>query len=33
MYSLRLYEKRGQQLEAEGITMEYLRSLGAEVDT
>lgn len=32
MYSLRLYEKRGRQLEADGITMEYLKNLGAEVD-
>ena len=27
MYQLRAYEKKGRQLEAEGITMEYLHSL------
>jgi hypothetical protein len=32
MYALRRYEKRGQQLEAEGITMDYLQNLGAETD-
>ena len=27
MYTLRMYEKKGKQLEAEGITMEALESL------
>ncbi|MBR5948231.1 MAG: hypothetical protein IKZ82_06230 [Clostridia bacterium] len=27
MYTLRTYERKGRQLEAEGITMEYLMSL------
>lgn len=29
MYTLRMYEKRGRQLEAEGVTMESLESLRA----
>jgi hypothetical protein len=28
MYTLRMYEKKGKQLEAEGITMETLENLG-----
>ena len=32
MYSLRAYEKKGRQLEADGITMEYLDSLTDETD-
>jgi hypothetical protein len=32
MYALRRYEKRGQQLEEEGITLDYLQNLGAETD-
>lgn len=27
MYQLRVYEKKGRQLEAEGITLEYLEGL------
>ncbi|MBE6792531.1 MAG: hypothetical protein E7534_03395 [Ruminococcaceae bacterium] len=27
MYTLRMYEKKGKQLEAEGVTMEALESL------
>ena len=30
MYQLRGYEKKGKQLEADGITMEYLDSLSLE---
>lgn len=29
MYQLRAYEKKGRQLEAEGITLEYLEELAA----
>lgn len=34
MYSLRAYEKKGKQLEAEGITLEYLYEIsnGCEED-
>lgn len=32
MYCLRAYEKRGKQLEADGITLEMLEHLGAETD-
>ena len=32
MYSLRAYEKKGRQLEADGITMEYLDSLTEETE-
>ena len=32
LYTLRMYEKKGKQLEAEGITMEALESLGGEED-
>lgn len=32
MYQLRAYEKRGKQLQAEGITMEYLSSLADETE-
>lgn len=32
MYTLRMYEKKGKQLEAEGITMEVLESLGGGAD-
>lgn len=28
MYTLRMYEKKGKQLEADGITMELLENLG-----
>lgn len=30
MYQLRMYEKKGKALEAEGITMEYLLALREE---
>ena len=29
MYQLRMYEKKGKQLEAQGITMEELEEIGA----
>ncbi len=32
LYTLRMYEKKGRQLEANGITMEALESLGGEED-
>ena len=32
MYTLRVYEKKGRELEADGITMEYLEALGREGD-
>ena len=32
LYTLRMYEKKGKQLEADGITMEALESLGGEED-
>ena len=32
MYQLRAYEKRGRQLQADGITMEYLSSLADETE-
>ena len=33
LYALRMYEKKGKQLEADGITMEALESLaGGEAD-
>lgn len=32
MYTLRMLEKKGKQLEADGITMDYLDSLGAETE-
>lgn len=32
MYTLRLYEKKGKALAAEGITQEYLERLGTEED-
>lgn len=32
MYTLRMYEKKGKQLEADGITMEVLESLGGGGD-
>ena len=32
MYALRAYEKKGKQLEADGITMEYLDSLTDETE-
>ena len=32
MYALRAYEKKGKQLEADGITMEYLDSLTEETE-
>ena len=30
MYQLRAYEKKGRQLEADGVTMEFLDGLGGE---
>ena len=32
LYTLRMYEKKGKQLEADGITMEVLESLGGGGD-
>lgn len=32
MYTLRQYEKKGRQLAAEGVTMEYLDGLGRETE-
>lgn len=32
MYTLRMYEKKGKQLEADGITMEVLESLSGGED-
>ena len=32
LYTLRMYEKKGKQLEADGITMEALESLGGGVE-
>ena len=32
MYTLRMLEKKGKQLEADGITMDYLDGLGAETE-
>ena len=32
MYQLRAYEKKGKQLEADGITLEYLDGLGADLE-
>lgn len=32
LYSLRLYEKKGRQLEAEGITLEEIEKLGQDTD-
>ena len=32
MYQLRAFEKKGKQLEAEGITMELLDALGQETE-
>lgn len=32
MYTLRMYEKKGRQLEAAGITMESLEALAAETE-
>lgn len=32
MYTLRMYEKKGMQLEAEGVTMESLASLNDEYE-
>ena len=31
MYTLRMYEKKGKQLEAEGITMEELEEMSGDV--
>lgn len=31
MYQLRLYEKKGKQLEAEGITMEVLEEMAGDM--
>lgn len=33
MYTLRAFEKRGKQLMAEGVTMEVLDILAAQIDT
>ena len=30
MYQLRAYEKKGRQLEADGVTLEYLEELGGD---
>ena len=32
MYTLRMYEKKGKALEAQGITMEELEEMGREMD-
>ena len=32
LYTLRMYEKKGKQLEADGITMEMLAKLAKECD-
>ena len=32
MYQLRAYEKKGRQLEADGITLDYLDGLGMETE-
>lgn len=32
MYQLRAYEKKGRQLEADGITLDFLDGLGAETE-
>ena len=32
MYTLRMYEKKGAQLQADGITTEYLDDLAREAD-
>jgi hypothetical protein len=32
MYALRRYEKKGKQLQEDGITMEMLESLGSAID-
>ena len=32
MYTLRMYEKKGKQLEADGITMETLECIGGDED-
>ena len=32
MYQLRAYEKKGRQLEADGITLDYLDGLGIETE-
>lgn len=31
MYTLRMYEKKGRQLEADGITMEYLQAISCKM--
>ena len=31
MYTLRMYEKKGKALEAQGITMEYLEEMSGDV--
>jgi hypothetical protein len=33
MYTLRMYEKKGKRLEAEGITLDVLESLDRECET
>ena len=32
MYQLRAYEKKGKQLEADGITLSYLEDLSADME-
>lgn len=32
MYTLRMYEKKGKQLEADGITLESLANMGCECE-
>lgn len=32
MYQLRAYEKKGRQLEADGVTLDFLDGLGAETE-
>ena len=32
MYTLRMYEKKGKALEAQGITMEELEEMGRDMD-
>jgi hypothetical protein len=32
MYTLRMYEKKGRQLEAEGITLDVLNEMGSEME-
>ena len=32
MYQLRMYEKKGRQLESEGITLDVLNNMGKEME-